>query len=965
MEPTSPTRTQTKSRLAMILGLLTALLGVMAAAWLLIRRFGRPAEADRWRGFKPQVSGLSEAEAASRQDGSRLQERQRLESEKKKETWRTSIFSIFNLTMLVLAVSQFILQDPWGSLGTLGVLAFNIVLTVVQREFAARQVSKFSQQTGQFATVIRSGRLRSLNLDELVAGDVLVAGPGDEILADGRLLSGENLQVSEANSPEEKIPVMTGETLAMGSVCQAGEAVYEIFSPPPLLPEQSDKNGKSAKKSRSPLEILIDRVLITMLVFTGIFYMATVLQLLKVPVVTDEIMLAYRDLLSTIFSLVPAGFFLMVIVNYAMGSIDLARKGALVRDQRSVETLAQMNTLCFIRENGLLAMDVRLEMIPAQSDAPALPENQVQHLLGDIGRSVAGGGVSSNKIYLDALAEFFAGEAIPVNDECFYLSLLGWGALAFDTPERRGVYVIGYPDALEPQLVKQEKQTQEDASEPRKPRKLPPAIVKVTSRLGGWLNRQAGRLKSTLPNKNTAQSPALPVEAGDPEVLDPPAAQPIAAKPSFKLRLVSSLASLSKRLEKIQGIPEAVTGSQANLLTLVFAYKPDLVPLFDPDGYPVCPDELIPICRLYFSEQVVPAMRNVLQRFELEGVRPKVFSSLTLERSLQTRRELGWGLESEEDSILSAQKFTQLDPTDRLAAIQKATSLNGFSVAQEAEVIAGLRQNGEVVGVVGESIRHWKSMRLGNLSMALKGSDQALINRADIILVEKSLAVLNPLLERGQQIVHGTLDVIRLNLVQIFYTLLLLILAFLFNHGVFLYNASQGGMIAFFTVTLPSAVLSFWALKGRVNQGYLHQNLARFIFPPVLIIAALTWTLFQFSMGRGDDLEYTRHVVTHALVGMGTLVAVFARPPVTWLVDGTRSTARSTQKPGMFDLRPFFADILFFVVFQIMVWIPLAQKYLYVAPLDSWGDYAMVFLLSLFAGVLIQLVWRIVNRLFK
>ena len=75
------------------------------------------------------------------------------------------------------------------------------------------------------------------------------------------------------------------------------------------------------------------------------------------------------------------------------------------------------------------------------------------------------------------------------------------------------------------------------------------------------------------------------------------------------------------------------------------------------------------------------------------------------------------------------------------------------------------------------------------------------------------------MLERGQQIVNGTLDVMRLNLVQIFYTLFLLLTTFFFNQRMFPFSAGQGGMIAFFTVVVPTAVMSFWAPKGRVNQG--------------------------------------------------------------------------------------------------------------------------------------------------
>ena len=61
-------------------------------------------------------------------------------------------------------------------------------------------------------------------------------------------------------------------------------------------------------------------------------------------VLSPELMTYYRDTMSTIFSLVPAGFFLMILVNYAMGSIDMAKQGFLVRDNRTIESIAQIDT---------------------------------------------------------------------------------------------------------------------------------------------------------------------------------------------------------------------------------------------------------------------------------------------------------------------------------------------------------------------------------------------------------------------------------------------------------------------------------------------------------------------------------------------------------------------------------------------------------------------------------------------
>ena len=91
--------------------------------------------------FRPSLPGLTEQEAASRRTDFFAQERTQLQKKRRKQIIRTAVFSVFNLTMLVLAFSQFWLDDFWGAMGTLCVLAFNILLIVFQQGFAQRQVS--------------------------------------------------------------------------------------------------------------------------------------------------------------------------------------------------------------------------------------------------------------------------------------------------------------------------------------------------------------------------------------------------------------------------------------------------------------------------------------------------------------------------------------------------------------------------------------------------------------------------------------------------------------------------------------------------------------------------------------------------------------------------------------------------------------------------------------------------------
>lgn len=103
----------------------------------------------------------------------------------RREIWRSSTFSIFNLGLLGLAVAQSLLGDPLSALLTVGVLILNIVLTAGQQLVATSQVERLMEQGQPQATAIRDGRIRSIDVDEIAVDDVLVAGPGDQFLAIG------------------------------------------------------------------------------------------------------------------------------------------------------------------------------------------------------------------------------------------------------------------------------------------------------------------------------------------------------------------------------------------------------------------------------------------------------------------------------------------------------------------------------------------------------------------------------------------------------------------------------------------------------------------------------------------------------------------------------------------------------------------------------------------------------------
>lgn len=240
-------------------------------------------------------------------------------------------------------------------------------------------------------------------------------------------------------------------------------------------------------------------------------------------------------------------------------------------------------------------------------------------------------------------------------------------------------------------------------------------------------------------------------------------------------------------------------------------------------------------------------------------------------------------------------------------------------------------------------------MRNASLTIAPQASGQTILTQADIVLLKGYPDAFRKTLAHGQQIVHGTLDVIKLNLVQIGYALLLIGM-YVTDRTRFFYTGSQGSMASLFTTTLPAIFLTLWAPAGAVNRGSMRLHLARFILPSAITIALATLVLDRIFLSITNSPAYTRHLITHALVCMGLPLVVFTRPTTKWLAGGSRLTH---------DLRPTIMAILMFLLWNVFVWVGLVQKYLQVAPLASPRDYLAVWIPALVWGLLTQLIWRI------
>lgn len=355
-----------------------------------------------------------------------------------------NVFNLINVILFIIGAVM-IAIGRWGdAFVSVGLIAMNVVIGMFQEIRAKRQLDKIALLTRPKITLVRDGETRQADPSEIVLGDIIIAEAGDQIVVDGVLVSDTRLEVDESQLTGESdlIPKTIGNDLYSGSFVVSGKGRYEATK----VGKESFANkltaqAKSFRVTKTPLQREVDlviRVLMLLALFIGFLLLISAL-LSAVPVMRTVQMAA------VVAGLVPNGLFFMVIVAYALGALRIVRRGILVQQSNSVESLSNVSVLCVDKTGTLTANKIHYEDVrPLQWD-----KAHIQRLLGNFAHSASVTNRTSEAILAD-----LAGKHIKPVDEIPFSSARKWSALAFDDDDMRGVYVLGAIEMLAPHLPK-------------------------------------------------------------------------------------------------------------------------------------------------------------------------------------------------------------------------------------------------------------------------------------------------------------------------------------------------------------------------------------------------------------------------------------------------------------------------------------------------------------------------------
>jgi cation-transporting ATPase E len=403
-----------------------------------------------WCIMDEAIQGLTEREVIERRERGQGNDAHSESGRTYLQILRRNAFTFINCVLFAISIAL-ILMGQWGdALVTAGLVLLNVVVGIAQEGRAKHKLEQIALLTRPTATVVREGQERTVPPTEIVLGDVLRAQPGDQIVADGKVVGPGRMEVDESliTGESERIVKRCGDAVTSGSFCITGSAHYEAQQVGgDSLVNRLTTRARSYRQVKTPLQRDIDtivRILVILACMLGIL-LGISFALQGLPPVE------WVRVAAVIVALVPQGLFMMTTVAYAMGALRVAGGGALIQQVNAVESMSNVDLLCLDKTGTLTTNRIRFHALQPLDNPAAGDEDRLRQILGSYAASTTAGNRTTG-----AILEAFGGQPCRLVGEVPFASERKWSALMFDDVSLHGTYVLGAPEVLEPSLLQGE-----------------------------------------------------------------------------------------------------------------------------------------------------------------------------------------------------------------------------------------------------------------------------------------------------------------------------------------------------------------------------------------------------------------------------------------------------------------------------------------------------------------------------
>lgn len=299
-------------------------------------------------------TGLTRHEVAERVSRGAVNEVGERTSRSIAEIVRANVFTRFNAILGALFVLVMTTRS-WAD-GLFGIiLVVNSAIGIVQEYLAKRKLDRLALLNAPTTRVVRDGEVVVIPTREVVLDDLIELRTGDEVPADGQLLSSNGLELNEANLTGESDPVHhpEGDEILSGTSVVAGSGRYHARAVGAdayvnRIAAEARKFTRTHSEIQSSINTLLRYI-------TWIIAFALPLQIWSQwKVVGDQ---GWESVVirsaAGVVGLVPEGLVLLTSVAFLLAAVQLTRDQVLVQQLPAVEGLARVDVVCLDKTGTL------------------------------------------------------------------------------------------------------------------------------------------------------------------------------------------------------------------------------------------------------------------------------------------------------------------------------------------------------------------------------------------------------------------------------------------------------------------------------------------------------------------------------------------------------------------------------------------------------------------------------------
>jgi len=302
-------------------------------------------------GVKP-ARGLSAAEAATRleRDGPNA-----LPTERPKPGWRRFLDEYTSYMQMILvgaAVVSLAIREWSTAVVLVAITLLNAVVGLRQEGKAESAMNALKSMMKETARVRRDGTEAEIPADQLVVGDVVLLAAGDQVPADGRLISASALQIDESALTGESAPVAKGPDTLGDDERSPGDQTNMAFMHTPvthgsgvMVVTATGGRTQVGRIARMLESTAVEETPLTQQMNTLTLWIAAAAGVTMVIMFAlglnrgDSARALFITAVALAISAIPEALPTVVQVVLSLGSVELAGRNAIVKELPSVETL--------------------------------------------------------------------------------------------------------------------------------------------------------------------------------------------------------------------------------------------------------------------------------------------------------------------------------------------------------------------------------------------------------------------------------------------------------------------------------------------------------------------------------------------------------------------------------------------------------------------------------------------------